>query len=38
MKRLRKIIAALLTVSMMGIFSGCGSSNNAASSGDGEKY
>ncbi|MGM9935166.1 transporter substrate-binding domain-containing protein [uncultured Clostridium sp.] len=37
MKRLRKIIAALLTVSMMGIFSGCGSSNNAASSGDGEK-
>lgn len=37
MKRLRKIIAALLTVSMIGIFSGCGSSNNAASSGDGEK-
>ena len=37
MKRLRKIIAALLTVSMMGVFSGCGNNNNASSSGDGEK-
>ncbi|WP_294376186.1 transporter substrate-binding domain-containing protein [uncultured Clostridium sp.] len=34
MKRLRKILAVLLSVSMMGVFSGCGKSSDSSSSGE----